>query len=326
LRQQQPPASSQESLWDYLRQLDWKADRVGLQSEFRGLCPFHRETHPSFYVNARKNVFYCHGCGRGGGPRHFRQLAGQLLSLSLAPSAVLGHPAAVLQAALTFYQQQLPQHRPAVEYLRQRGLHDPALFPALGIGYAPGGSLRRHLTQLGYGWAQLLAAGLIDACGRDALFRRLVFPCHDADGHLVNLYGRSLGPPPPHRLLPGSKGGLFAWRQLRQASRILLVEGLFDLAALWQHGFVHTTCALGTHLSPAQLSQLCDRPGRPVVLAFDHDANGAGQQAALDCAQQLRRAGLAPALLTLPFGHDPDSYFAAGASAADFARLLEAAS
>jgi hypothetical protein len=26
----------------------------------------HPETRPSFYVNARKNLFYCHGCGQGG--------------------------------------------------------------------------------------------------------------------------------------------------------------------------------------------------------------------------------------------------------------------
>jgi len=33
-------------------------------------------------------------------------------------------------------------------YLEQRGLHDPATIEELGIGYAPGGNLRRHLATL----------------------------------------------------------------------------------------------------------------------------------------------------------------------------------
>jgi DNA primase len=82
---------------------------------------------------------------------------------------------------------------------------------------------------------------------------------------------------------------------------------------------------LGTHLTPAQFSQLCQRPGRQVFILFDHDANGAGQQAAVDCARRLARAGLLPRILSLPPGHDPNSYFAAGATASDFARLWEAA-
>ena len=53
-------------LLDYLRRNHWKARRAGTSAEFVGLCPLHRETQPSFYVNARKNLFYCHGCGHGG--------------------------------------------------------------------------------------------------------------------------------------------------------------------------------------------------------------------------------------------------------------------
>jgi DNA primase len=53
-------------LLDYLQRRRWRARRAGQEQEFVGLCPFHRETKPSFYVNARKNLFYCHGCGRGG--------------------------------------------------------------------------------------------------------------------------------------------------------------------------------------------------------------------------------------------------------------------
>src|SRR5437868_13078466 len=48
-------------LLEYLQQCNWKARRAGNQLEFVGLCPLHRETHPSFYVNSRKNLFYLVG-------------------------------------------------------------------------------------------------------------------------------------------------------------------------------------------------------------------------------------------------------------------------
>jgi DNA primase len=74
---------------------------------------------------------------------------------------------------------------------------------------------------------------------------------------------------------------------------VIPVEGLFDLAVLWQAGFRNTTCAIGTHLTPLQLAQLGDQPSRCVYLAFDHDANQAGQRAALQLARQLADSGLA---------------------------------
>lgn len=52
-------------LIEYLQQQDWTGHPSG-RFELVGLCPLHEETHPSFYVNTRKDVFYCHGCRQGG--------------------------------------------------------------------------------------------------------------------------------------------------------------------------------------------------------------------------------------------------------------------
>jgi DNA primase len=104
-----------------------------------------------------------------------------------------------------------------------------------------------------------------------------------------------------------------------------LVEGLFDLAVLWQAGFRNTTCAIGTHLTPTQLDWLRENPDRCVYIVFDQDENHAGQNAASDLLQYLDKAGLNARLVGLPAGHDPNSYFAAGATAQDFAHLLEEA-
>jgi DNA primase len=316
------------SLLDYLQQQNWVARPVGHGHEFVGLCPLHQETRPSFYVNARKNLFYCHGCGQGGDLLRFVQLSRHLsFRQSLAcleqQSAPPTDPADVLEQAAAFYQQQLHRYPEALHYLKQRGLHDPTLIKELRIGYAPGGSLRRHLAAQGYSCDLLQRLGLLNSQGCDTFYRRVIFRCCRG-GRVVNLYGRSTGVSFAHRFLPGSKGGLYGWEQVQQCPEVILVEGLFDYAVLWQSGFRHVTCSLGTHLNADQFQQLCDRP-RTVYLTFDVDANGSGQQASQQLAQRLRAQGIVTRHVLLPDGHDPNSFFAQGGDARQFHSFLEAA-
>jgi DNA primase len=169
-----------------------------------------------------------------------------------------------------------------------------------------------------------LQVGLIGQQGQDAFCPRVIFPCRQHH-RIVNLYGRSVGAAFPHRLLPRSKGGLFAWDSVRHFPEVILVEGLFDLAVLWQEGFRNTTCAIGTRLTPAQLAQLYENRDRSVYLAFDQDDNHAGQLAAQALAQRLHQNRLRVRIVSLPDGHDPNSYFAAGATHSDFRRCLDQA-
>ena len=315
-------------LLDYLQRRHWVAHRIGARQEFVGLCPLHPETHPSFYVNAHKNLFYCHGCERGGDLIRFVELSRHLSfreSLAyLKQEIALPTDSELLAHTVAFYRLQLHRHPEAVEYLQQRGLQEPSLIQELDIGYAPGGNLRRHLAGLGYSFDLLLRVGLINSQGRDAFCRRVIFPCCQ-QGQVVNLYGRSIGAAFPHRLLPRPKESLFAWEWVSTFSSVILVEGLMDLATLWQFGFRNTTCAIGTHLTPTQFAQLADQPGRCIYITFDQDPNQAGQEASHRLARRLESAGLKARIVALPPGHDPNSYFVAGATAADLLVCLQQA-
>jgi DNA primase len=225
----------------------------------------------------------------------------------------------LLHEATRFYRTQLHRHSEAVAYLYERGIRSPELIEHMRIGYAPGACLRGWLTQLGYPLQALCQAGLVTAAGYDAYLHRIVFPLEG------NLYGRSLSASaPPHRFLPGAKGGLYAWDQARRYPEVILVEGLFDYAVLWQAGFHNVTCSLGTNLNARQFRQLCDGL-RTVYLAFDTDSNGSGQQAAQLLARRLAEQGVNVRTVTLPEGHDPNSFFVRDGDAHQFQFLLEAA-
>ena len=319
-RQALDDLKQQIPLMGYLQAQDWRPARPLSGGRWMGLCPLHGDQKPSFLVDPHKDLFYCYGCGRGGDVIRFAEMYHQVkFPQALALLRQWRGTEPLLCQAARYYCIQLHRHGEAISYLHQRGVRSMALIEHMRIGYAPGGCLRGWLTQLGHSLPTLRQARLVTGANYDAFVRRIVFPLEG------NLYGRSLSPAaPPHRFLPGAKGGLYAWEQVRRYQEVILVEGLFDYAALWQAGFHNVTCSLGTHLNARQLRQLCDGP-RTVYLAFDTDGNGSGQQAAQCLAEHLRERGITARRVLLPDGHDPNSFFCQGGDAHRFQSLLESA-
>jgi len=286
-RQALDELKQQIPLLNYLQAHNWQPARRLSRGRLMGLCPLHEDHKPSFLVDPHKSLFYCYGCGRGGDVIRFAELYHQVKF----PDALAllqqwrGLPS-LLHEVAGFYRMQLHRHSEAIAYLDQRGVRTPEVIEHMRVGYAPGGCLRGWLRQLGYPLQALRQAGLVTGAGYDAYTHRIVFPLEG------NLYGRSLSATaPPHRFLPGAKRGLYP--------EVILVEGLFDYAVLWQAGFHNVTCSMGNHLNAHQYRQLCDLP-RTVYLAFDADTNGSGQQAAQSLACRLREQGMNVRRVSLP--------------------------
>ena len=228
-RQALDELKQQIPLLDYLQAHDWQPARQLSRGRLMGLCPLHADHKPSFLVDPDKDLFYCYGCGRGGDVIRFAELYHQVKF----PQAVAllhqwrGLPP-LLHEAAGFYRMQLHRHGEAVAYLYQRGVRSPELIEHMRIGYAPGGCLR-GLVDSSWAIRSRLCVKPVwsPPSGYDAYTHRIVFPLEG------NLYGRSLSAAaPPHRFLPGAKGGLYAWEQVRQYPEVILVEGLFDYAVL----------------------------------------------------------------------------------------------
>jgi DNA primase len=198
-------------------------------ASFRGLCPFHPEKSPSFYVHPARQFFHCFGCRASGDAFAFlMRMEGRAfpeVARTLAERAGVELPvvdaaddarhrrerqrmdrlASLMEAAAGFYVEQLHAHplaRMARDELDRRGIGADAA-QRFRLGYAPHGwdALVRFVQQRGYSPQEAEEMGLLvprrSGSGHYDRFRhRLMFPVADLHGRIVAFSGRQLDPPP----------------------------------------------------------------------------------------------------------------------------------
>ena len=315
--------------------------------EFAGLCPFHHEKTPSFYVVEDKSFFHCFGCGAHGDAIGFamradnldfieavEKLAGEAGLVVLQASPQERERAQrqktlleAMEAAAAFYEERLwaPGGARAREYVQGRGL-DPQTIRRFRLGWAPDDrqALRRALNAE-FSDPLLIEAGLRrrseEGQPSDYFRNRLMFPIGDRAGRVIAFGGRVLGGGQPKYLnSPDSplfeKGRvLYGWSAARAAvirdeeggPGAIVTEGYMDVIALHQAGFGTAVAPLGTALTEFQLHELWRLAPEP-VLCFDGDI--AGQRAATRAMRRalpLLRPGQSLRFARLPAGEDPDS-------------------
>jgi DNA primase len=276
---------------------------------FKALCPFHAEKHPSFFVFPERQSWHCFGsCGSGGDIFAFIMKKenlefGQALRLLAERAGVsLEHKDEardkererlyqVNLAAARFYHDlllQSPGAELARRYLEGRGISQQAIAD-FGLGFSPDSweALRQYMLGQGYQEQELLALGLVvpreGGGSYDRFRKRLMFPVRDEQGRVIGFGARALDDSLPKYLnspqtVLFDKGGCLyglerAKLALKQHNLAVIVEGYIDVIMAHQHGFANVVASLGTAITEKQMG-LFSRWASNLALALDADAAG----------------------------------------------------
>ena len=233
------------------------------------------------------------------------------------------------QLAASWYHrnlQEAPDAQGARAYLDQRGLSRQS-WTTFQLGYAPEGwnGLSNWMERQSVTCDELIRAGLVVRKEKDGAqgfstydrFRnRVLFPIADTRGQILAFGGRVMQDEASPKYLNSPETDLFfkgrslyALDKARQsataAGRFYLVEGYFDVIALYEHGITNVVAPLGTALTSDHV-QILRRFVPSVTLVFDGDA--AGVNAALRTLDLFLNSGVDVRVLLLPTGDDPDTY------------------
>ena len=187
-----------------------------------GLCPFHNEKTPSFYVSPSKGICKCFSCGKGGNVIHFLMEHEQMSywdaakwlarkygvpynerELTESEKAIQNERESMFitnQFALDFFKDTLLNtdkgRAIGLAYFRKRGFRDDIL-EKFHLGYCPDepDALARAALAKGYTRENLIKTGLCyerenDGQLRDRFHGRVIFPVHSIAGKVVAFGGR----------------------------------------------------------------------------------------------------------------------------------------
>jgi DNA primase len=312
-------------------------------ANYLGLCPFHGEKTPSFTVSPAKQFYHCFGCGAHGNAIGFMMAYAGLgfidamkdLAASVGMQVPEPQPRSpeeaarkeretdlygVMEKALQFYRAQLKESPRAIEYLKGRGLTGE-IAARFRIGYAPDDWQGLQQVFPKYEDKALVEAGLVienEGKRYDRFRDRVMFPIYSARGAVIGFGGRVMGEGEP-KYLNSPETALFekgreiyglvqARDAIREAGRVLVVEGYMDVVALAQFDLGYAVATLGTATTPVHVSKLL-RLADELVFCFDGDA--AGRKAAwraLEVSLPLAPDHKPVRFLFLPEGEDPDTY------------------
>ena len=333
-----------EKLLDSLRIEEVVAEFIDLKkagSSYKGLCPFHADTTPSFSVNPGKRICKCFVCGSGGNAINFYSKIKNIpymeavkeLSKKYRINIVEYNPKNTDINNEKFYQIMEDSHnffmdkmfeqdsRIALNYLSNRGL-DTDLIKEHRLGYAPAkwSELYDFLKEKNYSDEDLLTLGLIkrNEEGKiyDAFRNRIIFPIFSISNRMIAFGGRSLekndavpkyinSPDTPIFKKGKNIYGIERATNIRNKNYSILMEGYMDVLSANIFDFDTSIAPLGTALTVEQ-AQLIKRYSSNILLCFDMDK--AGKVATERASLILKSQGFNIRVLQFDDAKDPDEY------------------
>jgi DNA primase len=318
---------------------------------FKGLCPFHTEKHPSFFVFPEQQSWHCFGaCGTGGdifsfimkkegvdfgqALRLLAQRAGITLGPREAPSKAEDEKKErffqINEAATEYYHHLLSSTKAGEigrSYLTKRKV-TPETIKDFRLGFSPDAweAIKNYLLGKGYAEKELVEAGLIiekeEGGSYDRFRDRLLFPICDIQGRVTGFGARVLDDSLPKYInspqtpIFDKSSSLYgidkAKSAIRKKNLVIIVEGYMDVLIAHQHGWQNVVGSMGTSLTEKQVEGI-KRLTSNITLALDADL--AGEEATLRGKAILAYSNTEANVILLPQGKDPDEVIGAGSLA-----------
>jgi DNA primase len=306
-----------------------------------GLCPFHSEKHPSFFVYPEQQSWHCFGaCSTGGDVFAFlmkkegldfgealRRLAlkaGVTLPTRAEPGARKEEKEEFYQvndaAAMYFHNLLLnaPMAAKARDYVEKRGLTAKTISD-FQIGYSLDSwdALKLYLMERGYTEKTLVTAGLLyeneNGKTTDRFRGKMMIPIRDIRGRVTGFGARVLddslpkyvnSPQTPTFDKSGTLYGIDqAVAEIRKQDKAIIMEGYMDVIMAHQCGVANAVASMGTAITETQVNIL-KKLSKNLVLSLDADA--AGEEAMLRTVSYENVLGAEIRVIRLPEGKDPD--------------------
>ena len=333
-----------EKLLDSLRIEEVVGEFVDLKksgSSYKGLCPFHADTNPSFSVKPEKKICKCFVCGSGGNAINFYSKIKNIPYMEAVKELAKRYRVNIKEynAKNTdidnekFYQIMEDSHnffmdkmfaqesRTALNYLANRGL-DTDLIKEHRLGYAPAkwSELYDFLKAKNYSDEDLLALGLIKKNEEGKIYdtfrNRIIFPIFSISNRIIAFGGRSLekddaipkyinSPDTPIFKKGKNIYGIERASNIRNKNYSILMEGYMDVLSANIFDFDTSIAPLGTALTVEQ-AQLIKRYSSNILLCFDTDK--AGKAATERASFILKSQGFNIRVLQFDGAKDPDEY------------------
>ena len=333
-----------EKLLDSLKIEEVVGEFVDLKksgSSYKGLCPFHADTNPSFSVKPEKRICKCFVCGSGGNAINFYSKIKNIPYMEAVKQLaqkyrvnIKEHNAKnididnekfyqIMEDSHNFFMDKIfaQESRTALNYLANRGL-DTDLIKEHRLGYAPAkwSELYEFLKEKNYSDEDLLTLGLIkkNEEGRiyDTFRNRIIFPIYSISNRIIAFGGRTLekdNSTPKYINSPDTpifkKGkniyGIERAVNIRNKNYSILMEGYMDVLSANIFDFDTSVAPLGTALTLEQ-AQLIKRYSSNILLCFDTDK--AGKTATERASFILKSQGFNIRVLDFENAKDPDEY------------------
>ena len=333
-----------EKLLDSLRIEEVVGEFVDLKksgSSYKGLCPFHADTNPSFSVKPEKKICKCFVCGSGGNAINFYSKIKNIPYMEAVKELAKRYRVNIKEynAKNTdidnekFYQIMEDSHnffmdkmfaqesRIALNYLANRGL-DTDLIKEHRLGYAPAkwSELYDFLKAKNYSDEDLLNLGLIKKNEEGKIYdtfrNRIIFPIFSISNRIIAFGGRSLekddaipkyinSPDTPIFKKGKNIYGIERATNIRNKNYSILMEGYMDVLSANIFDFDTSIAPLGTALTVEQ-AQLIKRYSSNILLCFDTDK--AGKAATERASFILKSQGFNIRVLQFDGAKDPDEY------------------